>query len=751
MEELDRLLRALVDEPDDYQREGALALLVRHGQQLELRFRQVPGSGLSIVEGSPPQERYVPIRSYIQREILRLPLLAKQIVRALDRSWARRPARFVDGPAQESTLATVAEIEAVAVRLRERLLVGEPDTTHIVQLMARAGQGKTALLEYLATEFARGYQPEPYPQPVLLPVDLLGRFVGTVDDAIAGTLNNTYVFPGLSQRDVALCIQERWIVLALDGFDELVARVGLRDAFLRITELLDQLRGRGSVILSARESFFELYRVTAGIRSYLEPKVGSYTTTAVKLLQWREKQGLEVFRSLGSEDPGKDLEGLLSQFDGDREIVFHPFFLTRLAAHWRKGERFDAVGVQGDVLGRMKYVIETTIQRESEEKWKSRDGSPLLSVEAHTHMLGGVAAEMWRSGAFRLDVTELTLASELGLEPLHLGDDIVQDALARVPNHAALTLREQRYSFLHNKFLDFFLGHRLANLLGVGERNEVVEILGARDLNPDLLDWVVWNWQHSARNTQALVAFLNEVRADVADGTVGGNLAGLCARLLRNEARLGPVEVKGQVFVGEMLAGGRYVAIRFEDCRLWHLDLSGTLFDRCVFARCRVGDILIDGATRFEATVFTDCIPTALEVRGDRVLYSPEDIGLLLEHRGAKLPAPPAVVTKAEATLPAVRPEAVACVVRLVRLSERTCDVALEDAELGRLVRDIARVGVKEGVLRSVTRAARGPKKTFVRFTVDREKLLRGQAVRTGDGAIDGFWAEIVRRFPVRA
>src|SRR5207244_1754248 len=102
--------------------------------------------------------------------------------------------------------------------LRQHLNEKEAGTTRFVQLMAPAGQGKTVLLEQIALENARTYQPDEYPVPLLLPVDLLGRYVGTIDDAIAGSLNNTYTFPSLTQRDVVECIRHGWLILALDGF-----------------------------------------------------------------------------------------------------------------------------------------------------------------------------------------------------------------------------------------------------------------------------------------------------------------------------------------------------------------------------------------------------------------------------------------------------------------------------------------------------------------------------------------------------
>lgn len=749
MEQVDAILRELADDAADYQREGSLALFVRHGQEIALNLREVPGTGLSVVleEAGRPQ-RFIPLHAYLQRDILKLSLLAKQVSRALERAWEHRLAKFVDGPAEETNQGKSQLLDAVAGHLRERLVMAEPGTTNVVQLMARAGQGKTALLEQLAMELARLYKPDPYPSPILLPVDLLGRFVGTVDDAIAGTLNNTYLFPGLSQRDVSLSIRQRWLILALDGFDELVARIGVREAFLRITELLDQLRGSGSVVLSARENFFELYQVTAGIRSYLEPKVGSYTTTAFRLVRWRDEQGLQVFAGLGSEDPPKDLSGLLTAFENDRDIVLHPFFLTRLAALWQQGERFEEAGKEHDKLGRTKYVIDTFLRRESQEKWTSRDGKPLLSADDHTAMLGTIAEEMWRSGAFRLDASELVLAAELGLADLKLPAAVVQEALARVPNHAALIVRDQRYAFLHEKFLQFFLGHRLALLLRRADEVGVAEILKARELGPEVVEWLAWNWRRADGDTTTVVDFLNRLQERITEEAVVPNVGQITGRLLGGHRQLGVAEVKGQTFVGQALSGGDFRMIEFAQCRFWHLDLSETTFEHCVFRNCKIGDVLLSGKTSFKDCKMIESVPRAVEVEDDRTFYAPDEIAELLRRRGAAVLVEE-VAEPQEVYLRAGR-EVGDCVERVVRRSEKTCDVALEDlGELkAKIVKDVVKIGLETGVMKEVSRDASGPKKQFVRFGVDRERLLWGQAASSGDERIDSFWELLGRKYP---
>jgi hypothetical protein len=748
MNEWDEVLRELADDPAEYQREAGTVLLIRQGREHFLTLREMPGEGLCVA--SSDETTFVPISTYVQRELLGLPRFSKQIARTLEKSWSKRPGKFVEGPAVFEGPSQKQSWSCASKDFRGYLNQAEPGTTRLVQLMAAAGQGKTALLEHAALEFAKDYQPIPYPSPILLTVDLLGRYVGTVDDAIAGALNNTYLFPGLTQRDVALCIRRRWLLLALDGFDELVARVGVREAFLRITELLDQLHSSGTIIVSARESFFELYQITAAIRSYLQPRVGSYSTAAVRLLPWGKQQGVEVFTFAGSQRPAEDLAELTQTFEGDEEIVLHPFFLTRLADLWVKGERFAEAGRQGDRIARTRYVIETFIQRESGEKWVDRDGNVFLSVEGHNVMLGGIAEEMWRSGAFWLGVEELRIAAEMALVELNLPRHQLESVLERVPTHAALQSKERGLAFLHDRFLYFFLGLRLAQLMRLGDWHAARGLLVARELSPSVVDWIAWRWHQQKGAPETLLSALNEIRNGLSDTILTRNVAQLCGRVLNGHRPDDWLEVQKQTFEGDMLLAGTYRRIRFVECQFWHLDLSGTDISDCQFMECVFGDIRVDGRTRVDRTSFDHSRIASIEMLNGTTVFAPDDITDRLRHMNATV-----VTSEDTHVAPSMRRQRVDqsvanCVEKYVKASQKTCDVAVEELEesFGVIASTIAKYGLETGVLKEIAKGVSGPKRQFVRFRVDRELLLRGQIGPVGDPATDQFWRALQKKFP---
>jgi hypothetical protein len=747
--EVDNILRDLADDPAEYLRQGGQVLMTRQGKEHAFTLHDSPGVGIVVQDPEKGDaQQNMPLLRYIQQELLELPRLAAQIVRAIDRASAARPTKYIEGSAEVTIANTTNQWTETSSSFRRFLSEQELGTTRLVQLMAGAGQGKTVLLEQLARETAITYQPDPYPAPFLLTVDLLGRYVGTVDDAIAGSLNNTYMFPGLTQRDVALCVRNRWLILALDGFDELVARVGARDAFLRITELLEQLRSSGTVILSARESFFQLYQISAAIRSYLQPRQGSYSTAAIRLLPWTEEQGKRAFASLGSTSPESDLRDLLHAF-GDDTLVLQPFFLTRLASLWVRGERFADAAAKTDPRWRTQYIIETFIDRESSTKWTDRDRRPLLPREGHTVLLSGIAEEMWRSGAFRLSEEELRIAAEIALAGADIPPLVLEAVAERVATHAALITKDRGFTFLHDRFFDYYLSTRLSEALVSNSESSCRAILGARDLSPDVILWIDWLFSRDEeRRSVALLHTLAFSRSQGTDKIFESNVAQLLGVLLSDQET--PHVIRGLSFSGEALCGRHYTAQRFEQCNYWQLDISGTHANKCTFYQCEFGDVLLNEETRLQGTVFSDCTMRSIEMPGDRVYFDPATIRRELERLGAQVEATEEFAAQ-DKFATRVSAEATEAVAKLIRKTQQSYDISLDEIEhVFDAARMLVRIGIESGILREVNKNTSGPKKEFVRFTVDRQMLLRGQAERTGEPRIDAFWDAMAARFPAR-
>lgn len=748
MENWKTILSELAD-PGDYEVQGGLVLFGRLGRSHCLEIVQLPHAGVAVQTFD--DQTYVdpiPISKFIQSQILDLGRFSKQISKALEARADHAVIPYIDVAARftYSNNRTLEWTDNTAVRFRDLLLKTEPDVTRIIQLMAPAGQGKTALLENLALTFARDYFPDNFPKPLLLPVDLLGRYVGNVEDAIAGSLNNLFRFP-LPQRDILQVMKRHWLILALDGFDELVARTSLREAFLRINELVDHLDGAGTIILSARETFFDLWQVTTAIRTYLQPKRGTYLMYSIELSQWQSTQAVRVFSHLGSPQPAADLEHLQEAFGRDSKILFNPFLLIRVAKLWMEGERFAKANQELDSLARMELVVGTFVHREATQKWKDREENIILPLEAHYEMLASIAEEMWMSNAMYLDNEELGIAAEIGLLKRNLAKESTEAVKARIATHAVFTSFNKQFRFLHDQFFYFFLGHRIARLLLEDRSSEVRSVLEKSELSSIVAEWISFFIGPKNSTRETVCKKLATLKQTPSGEYEPSNLALLLAQLLDRTATSEKIELGHLHFTGSALLNRQLTNIRFDGCKFLNVDISNSAFLQCEFLRCDFASILVDHTTLFTGSNLVDCSISRFEFPEGGGIYSPSEIYAFLVGAGA-------IITSSsnsnDGPYRNAAKDALRCLELFVKRSGRGSDVVVEEiAEyVPRFATQVAKLAIECNIAKEVARSASGSRKMFLRFVVDKNNLLEALSAPSRDDRIENFWSHFEKRFP---
>lgn len=728
---LDDLLRQFSDSPNEYDRQGDVIQFMRRGREHTVLISRQPGGGLCIQGEGDDANAWLPAPVYVQQRLLDLPGLAQQIIRSL-RDDPAVTANFIRGPAQ------LDGDDVDATECLARQLTSPPiDATRVVLIMARAGQGKTVLLQNLALGQATNYIPEVNPIPLLLNVDLVGRYVGTIDDAIAGTLNKSLKFP-MTHGDVMASLRQGWMGITLDGFDELTARVGPRDAFLRISELISELKGAGVVFLSAREAFFEQHRITHAIRSYFNPRSGNYESLVLSLRDWSEKEALELFRRFSIVDPEKALAHILGRFSGTKDLVLQPFFLARLAKLWLHGESFGDTSTAGGELGTIEYAIDAILQREAVEKWRARDGEPLLTLDEHRTFLAAIAGEMWSTSAFKLDAEEIAIVCDMAAQAAGIDSNRTTDAKTRFPSHALMATVGQHSGFAHEKFFRFFLGLHLAAAVAAANTAQVESALRAQELSGETADWVAWLGRRRGVNPARSSGCICAVALRAADDqTLRANAGLLLSRILEGASN---TEVAGVVFSGNMLAGRRFENLVLRECVFAQCDLIATQLEQCQIVNCEIQGVVVDHTTRLGAEV-VDCRLSSAQV-SDAITFDPEAVAQVLRERGAQVrnskPSPP--------PLRQVDPDDLKLASKISRLGDRRAEFTIDEAveNLGKRAEHMLRHAIAcQVVSQPRTRPSKGRQRQFVRFLVDRNEFLRGSTQRVSSSAIERFWSEL--------
>lgn len=141
------------------------------------------------------------------------------------------------------------------------------DSVRIMLIDGPAGIGKTTFIEALARSRAKEFL---HPamrrarRPLILHVQSRGRVLTFLQDLIAFSLQRLRLAVTFDQ--VPVLARHGLVTMAIDGFDELGDPNGYDLAWGQVNELVDQVRGAGTLILAGRETFFDRQRVRDNIK-----------------------------------------------------------------------------------------------------------------------------------------------------------------------------------------------------------------------------------------------------------------------------------------------------------------------------------------------------------------------------------------------------------------------------------------------------------------------------------------------------
>ena len=141
------------------------------------------------------------------------------------------------------------------------------DSVRVMLIDGPAGIGKTTFIESLARSRAKEFlQPTRHTRrPLVLHVQSRGRVLTYLQDLIAFSLQRLRLnvtfdqFPALARTGL--------VTMAIDGFDELGDPNGYDLAWAQVNDLIDQIRGSGTLILAGRETFIGRKRILDNIRT----------------------------------------------------------------------------------------------------------------------------------------------------------------------------------------------------------------------------------------------------------------------------------------------------------------------------------------------------------------------------------------------------------------------------------------------------------------------------------------------------
>ncbi|PWJ35878.1 NACHT domain-containing protein [Fibrobacter succinogenes] len=727
-------LRMLADPHGDFIVDGDEILFYRAGKEYNIKVRRDASLGLIVSSQNGKKIEDLPFLKYVKDCLIGFPTLATQVIKHVNQKNKEQKECLIQSPIKIDDECYGNGVDALITQFINPPIF----STGLIQLMAPAGQGKSILLDMVSYALAKDYTGE---HPLLLNIDLLGRFVGSIEDAIAGALNNVYYFP-MSQIEIMYAIKNRWIVLALDGFDELISRVGAKGAFLKLTSLIDQLDGCGYLLISARESFFESQEIKISSQAYLTPQIGTYEKKDSVIMPWQHEQRKLLISKyvnanllkLNSDNICSEIEKI---FDNDEELLKNPFFLTKII-EWYFEDRGNALKIESnlDSFARIQRVIEKYIEREAMKKWLDSDGNQISTMDDHRNVLGVIAEELFRSPMLRLSAEELKICAELALTASHTESKKIEAFSEKIKIHSVFSVVDNQYIFSHIQFSNYYLAIRILDRIKQCNFDDLETFYTDKEIPKEVVTWLKWLLKSEKIDVKLI---LNKLESKLKIGNLQflkNNVSKLIVLILNNRNAENST-VNGLMLMGDDFDDIFLKNVLLKNSDIYQLNLLSSSFENVKVENSKVFSIQLDVRSKYLGIK----IDQNTEINGitssdGKDIYSPRAISKILSECGVL--ENERYDDEIEKDVPENVKEVVA---RMISKSNKHFYFSSEEVEeeTGNLVYDIVKKGIEHEIFKERETSTR----TLISICVDKQMLIEGAEKTVSNEKINAFWSEL--------
>lgn len=618
------------------------------------------------------------------------------------------------------------------------------DTTTLVFVTADAGVGKTSLLRKVANQQA-GHYMRGQASRLFLYVDAQGSALARLDDALAKTLQD--LRSKVTYHTVASLVRNGLLIPIVDGFDELIGRKGMSDdSFNSLSGFLERLDGRGIVVASARNVYYEL---EFSSRAETASDLSSWSVDSFELQPWTADQVAQYVREVAERRQRHDSETLILQlnelFDASDAINLRskPFFVANALDLLIDGRLVEA---GGDLL---LTLVNAYLLREAQQKLVTESGAELLTPDQLGQLFVELALEMWRQETRELDAASVREVVELFcMYATDLNPEGYRILIERAPTLAFLGrgTRPGSVVFEHEIFFSFFLARSLVANFDQNQRH----ILARGALPPETARLVTESLLHGGRSPQDILTRLSEASAvdDVFRPQVRENAGLLSAWALRLSADDGPLNCSDLVFADVPLKDAELQRVRFRGVTFRRTDLSDATWSDCTADDCLFEELLVSPRSRLGIQVPDPDAFSGLRVAEDEAIllvYDRAQVLRNLAELGVAFPQSPAPEPPPD-TGKAPDPATLELVGKLCAAFQYGNPLPDDDTRIERLARSprwktVLDALIKTGLVTIEHRPSSGPRKDFYRRHFLREDLLAPSPASDKREAIDRFWA----------
>ena len=622
--------------------------------------------------------------------------------------------------------------------------------TQLIFLRGNAGGGKTALLTHLAatqaSDFLKGKCTH-----LFFYIDAQGRALSRLDEAVALILQDLRT--SFTYHAVSTLTRLGLIVPIIDGFDELLGVGGYQEAFSSLGRFLSRLEGEGTIIASARSSFYH-YSAFGQVASRLGTSSGftlDYVILPVDILPWGEEEIGEyldkagTFELLGATDRVSAVSALRKQLgDSGSELMSSPFFLAAVAELIRDGMSI-RLGAQVS-----RSLVEQFVKREV-DKLKDRNGAPILGIEQHMTLLEMLAEEMWWQETRGLDAETVRVRAELACEEFKLTPENGRVLVERITSNGLLGLQGQPalLAFRHEYYYAHFLGNYISR--SIKNKNSVSELLSRSTLSSVVAKEMALATDATQDALRETVETISGRRLPPMAREVSRTNAGsLFAALIREHGN----KMRSVSFVEGFIDGGdlRNSSLQdcsFRNCEFSRVDLRGVAWKNIHLAETRLLLPRIDKSAclGISGLALPSDVSGVVFCEGDskqEEVYAPVRIINIMSAAGVVVP-PDIAASGAPLSKRAIRH--IEFLSRFLRMASRTYYFSEEDLENrglhnlpeGEVVTKLMR---KHKLIESTKVPRRGTSSEVMKLTVPATQIEVGET-GSDNQFVSDFWQEL--------
>lgn len=462
--------------------------------------------------------------------------------------------------------------------------------TEILLIDGPAGIGKTNLIEQLSLKRASSYKESQ--QSLVLHVKSRGRVLSNLQDLMAFSLQT--IRSQITYDQIPILAKYGLVVIAVDGFDELGDPNGYEMAWAQLGELVNQVRGKGTLILAGRDTFLGRSRLVREVKSIRQDVdiVNSLTLkppTSVQAKEWLQKHRWTIAQIENS---------AISSLLEEGSFALRPVFLRLLGAELKPKNLIEK---------REAYIasmlIDSMIVRESGLFGKAVD-AVLTSQDLKNFIFNfmcEVAREMADSQTEMIEAGSLSWIAEVAL-----GADLDDGVVSLIKNRAsviAFLIPDERpgyLTFMHSQIMNFFLSWVTVDAVSSGE---VPKFIRRNLLGPDyLFSFIDICSQIGALHPEKMEGFIGKTinfsysytGIDRAIRNVGALLFAALPFVDLSENT-----VIRNYDVDDAIARGTYPKCGIENTKISQLDCRGADFRLIEFDSVAITSVIADDATRF--------------------------------------------------------------------------------------------------------------------------------------------------------